>query len=163
MNFQPELNLEERKMNKIMMTILVVGSIGLGHGVLQAEGVVQVDDQMGLSKTSVFDDPSPDAFDYPQTQPALPRAWDGAPPQIPHNIEDYLPINAQKNMCTNCHDKPARIGKKKIKGIPTPMPESHYVKAEDGKLARSGARYFCNQCHTPQAEVKDLVGNTFAK
>jgi cytochrome c-type protein NapB len=53
------------------------------------------------------------------------------------------------------------IGKKKVKGIATPIPESHYVKAEDGKLARSGARYNCTQCHAPQAEVSDLVGNTF--
>jgi len=154
-------------MNKIMMTMLVAGSIGLGFGGLQAEGVVQVDDEMGLSKTSVFDDPSPAAFDYPQTDPqashALPRAWDGAPPQIPHNIDDFLPINAQSNQCLRCHDKPSMMGKKKVKGMPTPIPESHYVKADDGKLTHSGARYFCNQCHTPQAEVSDLVGNTFSR
>lgn len=152
-------------MKKIMMTMLVAGSIGLGFGGLQAEGVVQVDDQMGLSKTSVYDDPSPETFNYPEGfngKPLTP-AYLGAPPQIPHNIDDYLPINAGSNNCTRCHDKPARIGQKKIKGIPTPMPESHYVKAEDGKLTRSGARYFCNQCHTPQAEVGELMGNTFSQ
>jgi cytochrome c-type protein NapB len=53
------------------------------------------------------------------------------------------------------------IGKKKTKGLPTPMPESHYHKADDGKLEFSDTRYVCVQCHTPQADVKDLVGNTF--
>ena len=123
------------------------------------------DDKMGLSKTSVYDDPSPETFQYPQTEPsaavALPRSWDSAPPQIPHKTEAYMPIKTGKNMCVACHDKTAMIGKKKIKGLPTPMPESHYVKAEDGKLANSGARYNCTQCHAPQAEVSDLVGNTF--
>ncbi len=151
-------------MNKMMMAVLVAaGSVVISYGVLQAEGVVLVDDEMGLSPTSVFDDPSPKAFEYPEGfdgKPLTP-AYLGAPPQIPHNIDDFLPINAESNGCNRCHDKPERIGQKKIKSIPTPMPASHYVKAEDGKLTRSGARYFCNQCHTPQAEVDDLVGNTF--
>ena len=153
-------------MNKIMMAVVAAaGAVSVGYGALQAEGVVLVDDQMGLSQTSVFDDPSPPAFDYPATDPSasqtLPRAWDGAPPQIPHNIDDFVPISADSNSCVRCHDKPALMGKKKIKGIPTPMPASHYVKADDGKLSRAGARYVCTQCHAPQADVGDLIGNTF--
>jgi len=150
-------------MKKASIALLVM--VVTAYGVLQAEGVELQDDKMGLSKTSVYDDPSPETFMYPQTEPsaavALPRAWDGAPPQIPHKTEAFMPIKTGKNVCIVCHDKPALIAKKKVKGIPTPMPESHYVRAEDGKLAKSGARYNCTQCHTPQAEVSDLVGNTF--
>jgi nitrate reductase cytochrome c-type subunit len=40
------------------------------------------------------------------------------------------------------------------------MPESHYNPME-GKLVRSNARHFCTQCHAPQAEVAELVGNSF--
>ena len=51
-------------MNKMMMAVLVAaGSVVISYGVLQAEGVVLVDDEMGLSPTSVFDDPSPKAFE----------------------------------------------------------------------------------------------------
>jgi len=164
---EPKLNHEETEMKTTMMAMLVAGAVTMTYGALQAADVTLVDDQMGLSKTSVFDDPSPAVFDYPRTEPheaqPMPRAWEGAPPQIPHNIEDFLPIDAQKNRCSSCHEKPALLGKKKIKGLPTPMPESHYVKAEDGKLTRSGARYICTQCHTPQAQVDDLIGNTFAR
>jgi cytochrome c-type protein NapB len=154
-------------MKTTMMAMLVAGVVSITFGALQAVDMTQVDDQMGLSKTSVFDDPSPAVFDYPQTEPheaqPLPRAWEGAPPQIPHTIDDFLPISAQKNRCSGCHEKPAMVGEKKIKGLPTPMPESHYVKAEDGKLSRSGAHHTCTLCHTPQAEVNDLIGNTFSR
>ena len=163
--FDPELNHEETKMKTSLLAMLVAGAATLGYGALQAAEVTLVDDQMGLSKSSVFDDPSPEVFQYPQgfdSAPMLP-AYSGAPPQIPHKIDEYLPINAQRNMCTNCHEKPARIGQKKIRHIPTPMPESHYYKAEDGSLRRSDTRYVCVQCHAPQAEVKDLIGNTFSQ
>jgi cytochrome c-type protein NapB len=145
--------------------ILAACALTLSYGALQAAEMAQADNQMGLSKTSVYDDPSPDVFEYPQTEPneakPMPRAYSGAPPQIPHSIDDFLPINAQKNKCNTCHDKPARIGKKLVKGLPTPMPESHYSKAENGSLTFSDTRYICVQCHTPQADVKELVGNSF--
>ena len=161
--FEPELNHEESKMKTTMMAMLLIGAVGLSCGALQAAEVTLVDDQMGLSKSSVFDDPSPEVFQYPQGFDSAPMApaYSGAPPQIPHNIDDYLPISAKKNMCTNCHEKPARIGTKKIRHIPTPMPESHYVKAGDGSLKRADSRHVCVHCHTPQAEVKELIGNTF--
>jgi cytochrome c-type protein NapB len=148
-----------------LTAIMLAGGAAFAFGVLQA-GEAQIDDdKMGLSKTSVFDDPSPEVFDYPKTDPSsaqpLPRAWEGAPPQIPHKIDAFVPIMTNKNLCVNCHDKPTMLGKKKVKGIATPMSEAHYVKAEDGKLTRSGGRFVCTQCHTPQAQVNDLVGNSF--
>lgn len=121
------------------------------------------DNEIGLSKTSVFDDPAPAVFEYPKTEPsaaaALPRYWNSAPPQVPHKIDAFIPITTNKNLCVTCHDKPSLIGKK-TKGIPTSMPESHYDTIE-GKLVRNNGRHVCTQCHAPQASVADLVGNTF--
>lgn len=121
------------------------------------------DNEIGLSKTSVFEDPSPSVFEYPKTEPSaaisLPRAWNSAPAQIPHKIEEFLPIKTNKNMCIVCHDKPGMMGKK-VKGIATAMPESHYDKV-DARWERSNARFNCTACHAPQANVNDLVGNTF--
>lgn len=124
------------------------------------------DTEIGLSKTSVFDTPAPDAWAYTKADPedvdTLPRAFPGAPPQIPHEIATMLPIQTDSNLCLECHDNPRYIGKG-YKGK-SPMPESHYaVKGEkfsDWKM--SGARFNCTQCHAPQAEgVKPLVENTF--
>jgi cytochrome c-type protein NapB len=121
------------------------------------------DDAMGLSKTSVFDTPSPDAFAYSDKAPnksgVLPRAYEGAPPQVPHSIDEFLPIKADANSCLGCHDKPALMGKR-MKGIATSMPESHYTSV-DGKWQRNNNRYVCTTCHVPQANVEELVGNSF--
>ena len=154
-------------MKTTMMALLAATAIALSLGVPRAAEMTQTDDQMGLSKTSVYDNPSPPVFEYPTTKPAdaspLPRAYPGAPGQVPHSIASYLPITSSKNTCLDCHDDPDMIGKARGRGIAAPMPESHYHKAADGSLTFSDRRYFCVQCHTPQAEVKDLVGNTFAE
>ena len=51
---------------------------------------------MGLSKTSVFDTPTPAAYYYSDAKPgrndSLPRAWEDAPPQIPHRVDEFLPV-----------------------------------------------------------------------
>jgi len=134
---------------------------------LWAESAIK-DKAMGLSKTSVFETPTPQAFDYnknfPGTGQVLPRAYLNAPPQIPHNIESFKPITASKNVCMGCHYNPSMIGKK-VKGTPTSLPVSHYTDLRNKPDVQTntviGARYVCTQCHVPQAEVDTLVDNTF--
>ena len=131
------------------------------------------DTSLGLSKTAVTDSPAPEKFNYsgnfPGSGPVLTRAYSGAPPQIPHNIETFLPINKYRNMCQGCHDKRDTFdatGKaEKIKGYPTAIPASHYIdhRVDTEKIGKTviGARTVCTQCHVPQANVKPLVKNTF--
>lgn len=121
------------------------------------------EEQMGLSKTPVTTDPAPAAFEYRQADPysggTLPRAYLGAPPQVPHSLEGLTPITRDNNSCLACHQQPELVGKKKVKGEPTPLPVSHYTDVKNNALHMG--RYSCTQCHTPQANVKGLVGNTF--
>lgn len=139
-------------------------TISINFAIVHAAELMD-DAQLGLSKTSVFDVPTPQPFTYSDLEPedsdSLPRAFPGAPPQVPHEIESLLPIAAVDNACLECHDKPRHIGKKS--STRAPMSESHYsVKGErkkDWKMA--GLRYNCTQCHVPQAQVKPLVDNTF--
>jgi cytochrome c-type protein NapB len=146
---------------KIALVAAVAALLG---GSLQADPVALMDDVIGLSKTSVFDDPVPPEFAYstldPKKSGVLPRFWDEAPPQVPHRLDKFLPVNAKANKCLQCHDDPEVIGKK-VKGKPTPMSESHYAKSEDDALVVSNKRYVCTLCHVPQADVEVLVGNTF--
>lgn len=149
--------------------LVVIGLLALSISVAMAGQPVS-DAELGLSKTSVFDTAAPEAFQYSSTKPGksenLPRAWDGIPPQIPHKVDDYLPIQVGgENQCLDCHDEPRRWGKKVPEGKAGPMPQSHYTDlrtpgSKHGKEVR-GARYFCNQCHTPQADVTPLVENEF--
>lgn len=126
-------------------------------------------DEMGLSKTSVFAVPTPEAPTYPAAFPGtaelLPRAYPDAPPQIPHEVETLLPITRDNNACLQCHNRPDLIGQKIPESQPTPIPKSHYAELDPGQTTGevSGARFVCSQCHVPQAEVKPLVANSFAE
>lgn len=149
---------------KLKLTVAVcLAVIGLTQNASQATPTVIIDDKLGLSPVSVQDIPVPSAFDYPLTDPkesgVLPRSWEDAPPQVPHRVDKFLPINAKLNKCLECHEEPEKIGKK-VKGKPTPMSETHYNKTGD-ELAVSSKRYVCNLCHTPQARVDALVENAF--
>ena len=118
------------------------------------------DSDIGLAKGSVFDvaTPQPFAADGTGVTGAAKGAY-GAPPLVPHAVDDFLPITADKNACIACHDRP---GAKKAKGEGTPMPALHYVRA-DGKPRLSGDYYGCSLCHAPAANVRDLVVNKAPK
>jgi len=123
------------------------------------------EEQMGLSKTSVNVDPDPATFEYRQADPStsgvLPRAYVGAPPQVPHSLDGMIPITRDSNTCVSCHQLPDQVGKKKVKGEPTAVPATHYTDVKNNAL--NMGRYNCTQCHTPQANVNNLVGNTFKR
>ena len=137
---------------------------GLATGMTTADSLEIDDDSMGLSPVSVLEVPVPAAFEHsmldPKVSGVLERYWEDAPPQVPHRLDKYLPVNAKANKCLECHEEPEKIGKK-VKGKPTPMSESHYLKSEAGEFTVSNKRYVCTLCHAPQADVGTLVGNTY--
>lgn len=104
---------------------------------------------------------------YPVEDPGeselLERAFPDAPPQIPHSVEEMLPIALGDNECLECHD-PENAGEDDI-----PFPESHLSRPVIAEGPRGspmasvvkayrkgddlvGARYLCSTCHTPQAK-----------
>ena len=123
---------------------------------------------MGLDKSSVFAVPSPRPFEYSQGFPGSNRqqtpAFPGAPPQLPHVVDPFLPVTINHNLCVRCHDR-LNVGRSPESTV-TPMPTSHYidVRVAPDKIRQriAGSRFNCMLCHTPQANVKPLVGNTFA-
>lgn len=135
-----------------------------GLGATQAGDQGIDPDSMGLSPVSVFEIPAPDVFGFPDIRPGdagtLPRGFPGAPPQIPHAIDRYLPITLDRNRCAGCHDDLEMLGKELAEDDPTPMPLSHYMQVE-GQMVHSGEAQICTQCHVPQADVPVLTGSTF--
>ncbi|MGD9784897.1 MAG: nitrate reductase cytochrome c-type subunit [Hyphomicrobiaceae bacterium] len=84
------------------------------------------------------------------------RAYRQQPPLIPHKVDGYQ-ITPTNNACMNCHDWP---GNNKFKA--PKVSETHYVDRQGVRLDKiAGTRFFCQQCHVPQADAKPLVGNTF--
>ena len=151
-----------------MKTLTIFTMLGFIFGLTGPAFGEAIDElNMGLSKTSVFDTPTPTAYDYSDAKPGknewLPRAWDGIPPQIPHKTEEFLPVVAADNQCLDCHDKPKYIGKPKnmdrtIKNR-SPMSRDHYT--SDTLDTVAGARFNCTQCHVPMSNATPLVENTF--
>jgi len=84
------------------------------------------------------------------------RAYRQQPPLIPHKITGYQ-ITATNNRCMECHDWPGHIKAKAPK-----VSETHYVDRQGARLDEiAGTRYFCQQCHVPQADAQPLVDNVF--
>lgn len=150
----------------ILKTALIACLAGLMSIARAADGIAESD--MGLSKTNVFDVPAPAPFNYqgvmPGGNPLHKRAYPGAPPQIPHNIELMTPVKATVNYCLSCHGRAEQLGQP-LQGKPTPIPASHYtdLRHAPGKVDNKvvGARYVCTQCHVPQADVEPLVKSKF--
>jgi cytochrome c-type protein NapB len=92
---------------------------------------------------------------YPSAQPGetdkLPRAYDIAPPVIPHNVLE-LKVSRDSNDCLGCHLEGAELGQGHVA---TKVPKSHYMNAHTGERKEDGPvgiRYNCLQCHVPQAK-----------
>jgi cytochrome c-type protein NapB len=124
------------------------------------------DDALGLSKTSVYDVPTPEVVTYGTKDPGTvgkraARSYNTAPPMIPHTTKDMVPITRDSNLCKDCHVQPDMIGQKITQGIPVPAPVSHYADVKKGELYMG--RWNCTQCHREQADVKLLVESNFDK
>jgi cytochrome c-type protein NapB len=123
------------------------------------------DTELGLSKPSVFDVPSPPAYkaedSAPGEKPIPKRIGKEIPPVVPHAVGDFLPITVANNSCADCHAIP---GPKK-KGEATPIPASHYLDLrvqppkKGDKLA--GARWVCISCPVPRTDAPPAVANGY--
>jgi len=84
------------------------------------------------------------------------RAYPEQPPIIPHSIEGYQ-LSVNTNRCLSCHKRENSVGS----GAPV-ISITHYMTRDAQMLADvAPRRYFCTQCHVPQADTDPLVPNTF--
>lgn len=149
------------------------------------------EESLGLRKTDLYSeatttgDKTMYATEAAGTSKTINRAFENAPPMIPHDIDGMLPITINNNSCTGCHE-PAVAPSMNA----TPIPKSHFTDyrpmtalATNGKITKegqsvdntsdfvtgeakklshlSGARFNCSQCHAPQSKGKLIVENTF--
>lgn len=84
------------------------------------------------------------------------RIYPMQPPLIPHDIRNYQ-VDLKHNKCMSCHNR------QRTEQSQAPMVSvTHYMDRDGNFLAEvSPRRYFCNQCHAPQYDVKPLVENEF--
>jgi cytochrome c-type protein NapB len=153
-------------MRKSVLFGAVLAAISLTLPVYAVQDQSIPDDSLGLSKTSVFDIPTPDVIEFSSPDAGSvgkrsERSYMTAPPMIPHSTKDMVPITLETNLCKDCHVQPGLIGQKITKGLPVPAPVSHYTDVKAGELYMG--RWNCTQCHREQAKVNVLVKSTFKK
>ncbi len=143
------------------------------------------EESLGLRKTDLYSEDSTVAekTQYGKAQAStstrIKRAFQDAPPMIPHDTEGMLPIKAGDNQCVSCHmpEVASAMGA-------TPIPVSHFTdfrpkdKIVNGTFVKvadnyknevsikqhdklQGARFNCSACHAPQSQGNLLVENTF--
>lgn len=144
------------------------------------------EESLGLRKTNLYteDTTTGDKTMYGTGEPMsgykIKRAYQDAPPMIPHSTEGLMPITIDNNSCVGCHD-PAVAPSMGA----TPIPKSHFINfrpAHSYSLKEgfkktidvmknevsiqeiptlSGARFSCTQCHAPQSTGELAVKNNF--
>lgn len=168
------------KLGKLTLAMTLAASI------LMAANTKSVDENsIGLRKVELLseDKAAPSETKYGTSAPMsgykIDRAYQNAPPMIPHDVEGLLEITPDNNACIGCHEAAVAPTMNA-----TPIPPSHYtnfrpkVKLEGDNFIKgadnmknetsvkrmetlSTARFNCTACHAPQSTGELAVENTF--
>ncbi len=86
-----------------------------------------------------------------ETEP-LPRSYEIAPPLVPHDVSK-MTIRRGTNACLDCHLEGGEVNPGHVA---TRVPPSHFTNGYTGetrKVAVTGMRFQCLQCHVPQTRT----------
>jgi cytochrome c-type protein NapB len=135
-------------MKKLLMSLLLLLP-------LWASAVDLVDGMRGTTPLDQTTQPPPlanqDNSDVRRT-----RNYAMQPPVIPHKVEGYQ-LDRNANKCMMCH------ARTRTQESQAPMVSATHFMDRDGNFLAelSPRRYFCMQCHVPQANLNPLVGSRF--
>ena len=169
------------KLGKLTLAITLATSL-----LMAANNTKNIDeDSIGLRKVELLseDKAAPSETKYGTSAPMsgykIERAYQNAPPMIPHDVEGLMEITPDNNACIGCHEAAVAPSMNA-----TPIPKSHYInfrpkdKLEGDNFVKgvdnmknevsikpidtiSSARFNCTACHAPQSTGKLAVENTF--
>ena len=183
-----------KMINKITLSLVVATGIlftGCNDSVEVAKSQVVKktisEESLGLRKTDLYSEAPETAgaktqygTSYAGSGHKIQRAFQDAPPMIPHDVTGMIPVKINNNQCIGCHmpDVAPSVGA-------TPVPVSHLTNfrpknqvvngvfkkevdnMQNGIIIHKagsklvGARFNCTQCHAPQSTGKLAVENTF--
>lgn len=177
-----------RVISKITVGIFAASLLFVG-----CNAVSLSEESIGLRKTDLYSEQNSTHGDetkygksFAGSGHKIERAFQDAPPMIPHDVEGMLPITIDNNQCTSCHmpEVASSMGA-------TPIPTSHFTDfrpktaiEQDGKMTvngatlkntsleslkdvsikstgdkLAGARFNCSACHAPQSEGLAVENN----
>lgn len=151
-----------------MKKVIFAGCVGtlLLVGVLNAasKSAEVSEESIGLRKVDLYSEEKvkPEETKYATkaagTSKKIQRAYENAPPMIPHDISEYGEIAKDNNPCKDCHMPEVAPSMKA-----TPIPMSHFMNFRTGEKLNDlyQGRFNCTACHAPQSVGKPLVDNNF--
>lgn len=145
-------------MKKLITSLSAAGVLLLGIGAWAPDAVGQQDGpvQSLRGMVELNEDNELANITKLSTGKRFDRAYRQQPPLVPHKIDKYQ-INLKVNQCMRCHDWPYNTKE----GAPK-ISETHYINREGVALDKvTRSRWFCTQCHVPQANAPALVRNDF--
>ncbi|WP_426416260.1 nitrate reductase cytochrome c-type subunit [Aestuariirhabdus sp. LZHN29] len=144
-----------KKILPVILTVILTPLILLQP--LQAD---ELGDTGGLNslRSAMLDkeDQADDLKRIPKDRDTYERDYLHQPPLIPHQIRGYH-VDLNSNKCLSCHSwaNYKKAGATKIS-------LTHFETRDGQQLSDvSPRRYFCSQCHVPQADAKPLIDNEF--
>lgn len=146
-------------MKKRLITLLSISVFGIGLAQAELDNPGGIGGLESLRGSTELEDTNPasDFKKYPAEQ-QLESSYVYQPPLIPHSIRHYE-VSLNANKCLSCHS-----WKNAPEAKATKISVTHYINRQDAVLAdMSPRRYFCLQCHVPQASAKPLVESKFER
>ena len=142
-----------KKTTVVLSAALALGSLTLGTvSVAQTGGMESL---RGVHELEVTNK-APDMAKNVDDDILVERNYVQQPPVIPHDIRNYR-VDLNSNKCLSCHS----WERYKESGA-TKVSLTHFETRDGHALADiSPRRYFCMQCHVPQANAKPLIDNTY--
>ncbi|WP_068116015.1 nitrate reductase cytochrome c-type subunit [Tropicimonas marinistellae] len=136
---------------------ILAGALALATSLaLVGAGLAQSAGGLSSLRGASVDEQVPVEQIFQQETQRFNREYRQQPPLIPHSIDQYQ-IDVRANQCLGCHDW-TNAGDR---GAPT-LSMTHYLDRDGTEMDHvAGTRWFCNQCHVPQANAPELVENTF--
>jgi cytochrome c-type protein NapB len=133
---------------EVLVALMLVGGAALAQTPL-------VDALRG--PVPIADEPKPPPLGNPENRDVRrERAYSMQPPTIPHKIDNYQ-VDLNVNTCLLCHSRGRAPLTQAIA-----VSVSHYMDRDGNFLAQiSPRRYFCQQCHIVQFDVRPRVDNRF--
>ena len=177
------------KITKMALGLFAAATVFM-VGCSAANQALQSEESIGLRKTDLYSENTTtgDRTEYIKTaageSKVIERAFENAPPMIPHTVEGMIPITINNNSCTGCHTPGVAESLNA-----TPIPKSHFTDfrpatalAKDGRISKegkavdntselktaakslatlSGSRFNCTLCHAPQSMATEAPANNF--
>ena len=143
-------------MGRLALLLVAAGFLTLAPGAF-SWSVAEAEPLATMRGTEIDEEPAPPTLGEVENKDLRrARNYPEQPPTVPHKVRNYQ-IDLRANKCMSCHSRTA------VEESQAPMVSVTHFTDREGQVRAfmSPRRYFCDQCHVTQHEVRAPARNTF--